>query len=209
MRLFVASLSAQPPRLYAFWLADYLDLQGLDVPAILAGDAAYDSYLFEAPLYLVCANGRRDRCCARHGLPVYQALVAALSSSAEPQVWQCTHLGGHRFAANLVCLPHGLAYGRVRADSALAILDADRSSRIYLPNLRGRVCDKPVVQAAEYYLRQQRGSEGIDDFHPLDAQELGPGEWAVRFLDRSSGRNRPGARQGNLDRTACLRKLHV
>jgi hypothetical protein len=181
VRLFVAALSAQPPRLYAFWLMDYLDLLTLDVPAILAGEAIYDAHLHDSPLYLVCANGRRDRCCARHGTPVYNALTAATGSSSEPQVWQCTHVGGHRFAANLLCLPHGLMYGRVRAEEALAILEAHRNNRIYLPNLRGRVCDRPVVQAAEYYLRQQRARVGIHDYHPLDAQELSPGEWLVRF----------------------------
>jgi len=160
---------------------DYLDLLALDVPAILAGDAIYDAYLHESPLYLVCGNGRRDRCCARHGLLVYNALTAATGSSTEPQVWQCTHVGGHRFAANLLCLPHGLMYGRVRVDGALAILEAHRNSRIYLPNLRGRVCDRLVVQAAEYFLRQQRAAYGIDDFRLLDAKELSPGEWMVRF----------------------------
>ena len=181
IRLFLAALSAQPPRLYAFWLTDYLDLLGLDVPAILAGDAMFDSYLHETPLYLVCANGRRDRCCARHGTPVYNVLTAATGFSSEPQVWQCTHVGGHRFAANLLCLPHGLMYGRVRAEEALSILEADRESRIFLPNLRGRVSDRPVVQAAEYLLRQQRAAYGIDDYHLLDSEELSPGEWLVRF----------------------------
>jgi hypothetical protein len=181
IRLFVAALSAQPPRLYAFWLTDYPDLLALNVPDILAGEAVYNPYLHDLPIYLVCVNGRRDRCCARHGTPVYNVLTAATGSSPEPQVWQCTHVGGHRFAANLLCLPHGLMYGRVRAEDALAILEADRESRILLPNLRGRVSDQPVVQAAEYYLRQQSAADGIDDYRPLDAQELSPGEWLVRF----------------------------
>jgi hypothetical protein len=181
IRLFVAALATQPPRLYAFWLTDYLDLLALDLPAVLAGDAIYDSYLHRAPLYLVCANGRRDRCCARHGLPVYNALTAETASNSEPQVWQCTHVGGHRFAANLLCLPHGLMYGRVRAEDTKAILEADRDNRIFLPNLRGRVSDQPVVQAADYFLRQQFSAYGIDDYRSLDAQELSPGEWLVRF----------------------------
>ena len=181
MRFFIAALSAQSPRLYAFWLTDSSDLLSLDVPAILAGEAAYHPYLQESPLYLVCGNGRRDRCCARHGVPVFNALIAATHTSPEPQVWQCTHVGGHRFAANLLCLPRGLAYGRMRPEIALAILEADRNNRIYLPNLRGRMTDRPVVQAAEYFLRQQRAADGVDDYRPLEAQELGQGEWLVDF----------------------------
>ena len=188
IRLYVSALSAQPPRLYAFWLMDYMDLLALNVPAILVGEAMYDAYLHESPLYLVCANGRRDRCCARHGLPVYNGLTAAMGSTPEPQVWQCTHVGGHRFAANLLCLPHGLMYGRVRAEEALSILEADRESRIFLPNLRGRVSDRPVVQAAEYYLRQRTGAYSIDDYRLLDAQELSTGEWSVRFAAQPQGK---------------------
>jgi len=188
IRLFIAVLSAQPPRMYAFWLADYPDLLALDVPAVLSGEAAYNPYLYETPLYLVCGNGRRDRCCARHGLPVYNALSAATQSGPQPQVWQCTHVGGHRFAANLLCMPHGLAYGRVRPEVALAILEADRNDRIYLPNLRGRITDKPVVQAAEYFLRQQLAAHGVDDFRLLDAQEFGPGEWLVRFAGQPANK---------------------
>jgi hypothetical protein len=186
IHFYVAALSARPPRLYAFILADYHGVLSLDVPAILAGLPAYDPHLAKTPLYLVCANGRRDRCCARHGLPVYNALAEALPSDPQPQVWQCTHLGGHRFAANLVCLPHGLAFGRVRAESALEIIEAYRDGRIYLPNLRGRVCDRPVVQAAEYFLHQHRSGDGIDDYHPLDAQEIEPGAWQVRISDTRS-----------------------
>jgi hypothetical protein len=181
IRFFVAALSAQPARLYAFRFSDYLDLLSLDIPAILSGEAAYDPYLHKTALYLVCGNGRRDRCCARHGVPVFNALTAAMHSASEPSVWQCSHVGGHRFAANLLCLPHGLMYGRVRTESAPAIIDADRNGQIYLPNLRGRVCDRPVVQVTEYLLRQQRAEYRIDDIRPLEANELEPGEWLVRF----------------------------
>lgn len=186
-RFFAAALSSLSPRLYAFMLADYTELLALDIPAMLSGETAYAAHLWHTPLYLVCANGRRDPCCARHGLPVYHALSAAVESSAEAQVWQCTHVGGHRFAANVICLPHGVLYGRVRADNALAILDADRSGRIYLPNLRGRVCHPPVAQAAEYFLRQRRGEFDLHAIHLLEVQEISAGEWAVRFETHPAG----------------------
>ena len=40
------------------------------------------------------------------------------------QVFQTTHVGGHRFAANLVILPHGLCYGPVGLDGAVAAIGA-------------------------------------------------------------------------------------
>lgn len=181
IRFFVASLSQQPPSLYAFQLGDYLELLDLDIPAILAGETPNDSHRRELPLYLVCTNGRRDLCCARHGIGVYNALSAATQTSPEPLVWQCTHVGGHRFAANLICLPNGMLYGRVRPENASAILEADRDGRIYLPNLRGRLSVPPVAQAAEYYLRQQQGVEAMDAYRLSDVQDIGNGEWQVQF----------------------------
>lgn len=181
VRFFVASVAADPPRLYAFQLADYAALLELDIHAILAGDPAFEPHLRTAPLYLVCVNGRRDLCCAHHGIPVYNALSAATQSSPEPLVWQCTHVGGHRFAANLICLPAGILYGRVRPETALAILETDRLGRIYLPNLRGRLSDPAVAQAAEFYLRQQRGDDLLGAYRLIDMQETSPGEWVVRF----------------------------
>ena len=64
------------------------------------------------PILLVCTNGRRDACCALRG----RALTLALADEHAERTWECTHLGGHRFAANLVCLPHGIVYGRVPPD---------------------------------------------------------------------------------------------
>ena len=59
----------------------------------------------DEPLFVVCTHGKRDRCCARYGRPLYDAL----RDQTDPEwVWQCTHVGGDRFAGNLVCFPEGL-----------------------------------------------------------------------------------------------------
>lgn len=186
-RFFVASVAAQPPRLYAFQLADYSDLLSLDIPAVAAGDPAYEVHQLDSPLYLVCAHGRRDVCCARHGLPVYTALSNALQTSPDPIVWQSSHVGGHRFAANLLCLPHGLMYGRVDPGVALAILDAYRRECVYLPNLRGRVCYSAVAQAAEVYLREQRAEDRLEAYTLIEEREISLGEWGVQFREYAKG----------------------
>lgn len=181
VRFFVAAISLNPPRIYEFHLESYANLLDLDIPAILAGDVLYESCRRDAPLYLVCTNGRRDLCCAHYGLPVYNALVSATKSGHQPLVWQSSHVGGHRFAPNLLCLPHGLMYGRVDADAAMAIVDADMNGRLLLPNLRGRVQDPPIAQAAEFYLRQNTLGERLDSCRLVDLQEGTSGEWQVRF----------------------------
>ena len=55
------------------------------------------------PLWLVCAHGTRDERCGRCGPPVMQALRDAGSKL----VLGCSHVGGHRFAANVLSYPSG------------------------------------------------------------------------------------------------------
>jgi hypothetical protein len=94
---------------------------------------------------LVCTNGRRDACCARDGLPVARELAALLPEAT----WECSHLGGHRFAANVLVLPEGLCFGRVRPGDAGALVARLAAADIPLELLRGRTALPPIAQAAE------------------------------------------------------------
>lgn len=98
------------------------------------------------PVFLVCAHGRRNACCARLGAPLAQALAARHPG----QVWETTHVGGHRFAANLVILPHGLYYGPVGVDAAAAAIGAYRQGRVAPERYRGRAGQPKAAQEAEH-----------------------------------------------------------
>jgi hypothetical protein len=98
------------------------------------------------PLYLVCAHGRRDVCCARLGGP----LARALSAAHPARVWETTHVGGHRYAANLVILPHGLYYGPVDAAAAAAAAAAYERGEVAPGRYRGRA-GQPHGEQAERY----------------------------------------------------------
>jgi hypothetical protein len=111
------------------------------------------------PVFLVCTNGKRDACCALRG----RALVSTIAQAQPERTWECTHLGGHRFAGNLVCLPDGIVYGRVGPDDGLRLADAYRAGRIDPSMLRGRSAWPAPAQVAEQLLRQELGVEGIDD----------------------------------------------
>src|SRR5262245_63852041 len=81
------------------------------------------------PLFLVCTHGKHDPCCARYGRPLYEALRDEL----EPEwAWQSSHIGGDRFAGNLVCLPEGLYHGRADRETAGAV-PVERCRRSELP----------------------------------------------------------------------------
>jgi hypothetical protein len=115
---------------------------------------------FELPLLLVCTHGKHDPCCARHGRPLYQALAELVE---DERVWQVSHVGGDRFAGNLVVLPQGLYFGRVNAAEAWALLDEYLAGRIDLAHYRGRSTYSFAVQAAERAVRERAGLLGIED----------------------------------------------
>jgi hypothetical protein len=112
------------------------------------------------PLFLVCTHGKHDACCARHGLPIYEAMRELLD---EGWIWQCSHVGGDRFAGNVVCLPEGLYYGRLKASDAWEVVDEHLAGRVRLDFYRGRSCYSFPLQAAERAVRELSGARGIHD----------------------------------------------
>jgi hypothetical protein len=138
--------------LFHAWLGAYEDVLELDPtrPGTPLGH----------PLVLVCTHGKHDRCCARRGRPLYQALA---DHAGEGWVWQASHLGGDRFAGNAVFLPEGLYFGRVGPQEAPAVLDRYLAGRIDLTHYRGRSCYPFDVQAAERAVRESSGLDGVDD----------------------------------------------
>jgi hypothetical protein len=117
-------------------------------PAVLGALAAGEpagGMVESGPLFLVCAHGRRDRCCARFGVPLARELAARYPG----QVWETTHVGGHRFAANLVILPHGLYYGPVDSPAAHGAIDAYQRGEITAHRYRGRAGQDTEAQEAE------------------------------------------------------------
>lgn len=181
---FYAALpKADPPALYRFFLSDYEELAGYDLRAIAAQHERYDAARLDEPLFVMCTNGLRDRCCALHGVATYWALTEKYPGL----VWESTHHGGHRFAANLLQLPHGLSYGRLRPETAAEVLEAGRDGRIALDNLRGRTIYDAPSQAAEILLRRETGDLGVNGLRLQGSQELEPGRWQVRFTGGDAG----------------------
>jgi len=120
------------------------------------------------PLFAVCTHGKRDRCCARYGRPLYDAVADQVDRE---WVWQCTHIGGDRFAGNLICFPEGLYFGRVGLGDVWPLLDDYLAERIHLKCYRGRCCYPFPVQAAEEVLRRAAGLTGIDDVTLVSVKE--------------------------------------
>jgi hypothetical protein len=131
-------------------------------------------------LLLVCTNGRHDACCAEYGRPLARALA-----SAHPEAtWESSHVGGDRFAGNLVCLPEGVYYGRVGPLEAPAVAAAHRDGSIVLDHYRGRSCHPFIVQAADYFVRRDLGLVGLADLRLAGRARVAPGTERIAFALR-------------------------
>jgi hypothetical protein len=174
-RCFAAYTGVRERRIRAFEVDDPAGLLSLDL-ADLAGRRFADvGEAVGEPLHLVCTHGKHDPCCARHGAPLFRAL-AGLETA-----WECTHIGGDRFAGNLVCFPHGLYFGRVPPGEARRVADAYGAGRVVLPFYRGRAAYSPPVQAAEDALRRSYSIDGVDDLELLGHVRTGRRLHRVEF----------------------------
>jgi hypothetical protein len=165
-------------------LDDPGELLDLDFGTVVAGQRPGFGEPVAGPLYLVCTNGRHDRCCATYGRP----LALALAAAAGERVWECSHIGGDRFAGNLVCLPGGHYFGRVGPQEASEVAGRYERGLLDLDHYRGRCCDPWAVQAAEWFARRHSGRLGVDELvvegnRPLDREVS-----AVRFAAAGGGR---------------------
>ena len=133
-------------------VAEELDLEGL-----AAGKPLLFGEPVDEPVFLVCAHAQRNACCARFGGPLAQALAARYPG----QVFQTTHVGGHRFAANLVILPHGLYYGPVGLDAAIAAIGAYERGAVTAGRYRGRAGQPRPAQEAEHEVLTRTGSLAV------------------------------------------------
>ena len=171
--VFVADSREGHERLGKLELNDHEELRELD-PFAASDDV-------DAPLFLVCTHGKHDRCCARYGRPLWDAISEQLD---EASAWQCTHVGGDRFAGNLVVVPEGVYYGRVGREDVSALLDLHLDGELSLGHYRGRSRWPFPVQAAERRVRAEEGLTRFEDLRLTSASRNDDGRWTVSFDTR-------------------------
>lgn len=135
------------------------------------------------PVLLVCTHGVHDRCCAERGRP----LAAALAQRWPDEVWEASHLGGDRFAGNLVALPHGDYFGGLDADVGPHVVARYLDGEIDLEHHRGRSSHAWVVQAAVHAGRERFGAVGVRDVVVRGVETRGSGT-DVRLVVRGTTR---------------------
>jgi hypothetical protein len=152
------------PEMTSDVVTDTTALLDLDLESLAAGRPSRFGRPVDHPIYLVCTHGRHDICCADKGRPLFRAMAEIRPD----RVWESSHVGGDRFAGNLVVLPNGDYFGRVEPEHALPLVEGYEAGRLDLDRYRGRSSKPRMVQAAEHFLRTAEAITGIDDVTVVD-----------------------------------------
>jgi hypothetical protein len=161
LRVYLADTAPGTTRVTTFAVDGPEDLADIDLPG---ADEPLPGARADGPLLLVCTHGRRDRCCAVDG----RALATAIVDGGEQDVWECSHLGGHRFAPTALVLPTGYAYGRLDPGTAIAARKAAFPGEVDIAQCRGRTTWSPAGQVADLAVRAASGLRDANALHVAD-----------------------------------------
>lgn len=144
--VWVAHASARASSLRHALVESLEDIGDWDLAGVAQGRLPAVGEAVRHDIEFVCTHGGRDRCCAQWG----RARVLA-----RPGTWECSHLGGHRFAATSLVLPQSRLFGRLQAT------DADD---LTVDTMRGASFLAPAAQVADVAVRRMLS---LDAFSPL------------------------------------------
>jgi hypothetical protein len=139
---------------------DLSELATLDLSAVVDGRGGLGERE-DGPLFLVCTHGTKDMCCAVLGRP----LAAALDINHPGHTWEVSHVGGDRWAGNLLVVPDGFLHGQLDPNEAARVAKSALIGQVQPDHLRGRTTvGSSWSQHAEVALRQRfSGLHGLDD----------------------------------------------
>lgn len=129
-------------------LADLDDLLSWDLAAMGAGHLPAMGTIDPTPTTFVCTHSKRDRCCAVSGRALITDLLVGADAAQRARIWECSHIGGHRFAPVMLTLPSGAVHGRLDLDSAREVIQRAVSHEVVLDRLRGLSGFTPPFQVA-------------------------------------------------------------
>jgi hypothetical protein len=134
------------------------------------------------PMALVCTHSKHDVCCAVRGRPI----AAELARRWPDLVWECSHLGGDRFAGNVAMLPDSVFYGGLDTDAAHTLVEAHLAGEVDLEHFRGTGTLTAAAQAAVLELLRRSGSRRLTDVTVSSVRPTGDGVWRIGLDGRGS-----------------------
>ncbi|MCW2834837.1 MAG: Sucrase/ferredoxin-like protein [Nocardioides sp.] len=136
---------------------------------------------YPGPLVLVCTHGVHDVCCAIKGRPV----AAALAREWREGTFECSHLGGDRFAPNVLLLPDGACYAGMSPEQSVTTVAAHLQGRVDVDRLRGVVGLHPAEQVAQAAVLRRWGPAPVTSALPALVEQTGTvdaGTWTVEVV---------------------------
>ena len=152
-------------------MSDVSTLLQWDLEALGQGVLPDFGVPMEGAWEFVCAHGKRDVCCATSGRGY---ALARQVSAPDAHVWECSHLGGHRFAPTCLFLPSGRLYGRLDA-AGFYPAGCEPSADF----LRGASYLSPAAQAADQAVRSALAMPASAPTHLTDPEDLNDGSVTV------------------------------
>lgn len=180
VRVMCSSTSQTQKWLEEFRLDSIDDLFDLDLSPLRRG-ASVGGNTLNQNRFFVCTHGKHDPCCAKYGRPV----AAALDHEWPDRTWQTSHIGGDRFAGNVLVLPLGIYYGRVEPSKAVSLMEQLGRGGLSLDHYRGQSAFTFGVQAAEWWARKEHQWLHLEDLSFVEHRELGGAESLTTFVTRS------------------------
>ena len=163
----------------------------------------------ETEQLFVCTHGKHDLCCAKFGQTVYQRLREEASErKLDLDVWEASHLGGHRFAANLMRFPGGHSHGHLQEDMVPAFLDDWEAGKIHAPTYRGCSFLEGKEQIVSAQLLQYCSDSGWDvemDFEKIEEGTESEFHCEVSLQPRRSESNGDSGRMMPRQLRACFK----
>lgn len=158
--VFVASVA--PDRRWVHrWVVDNDDdlatwVRTFDPESVASGQPPSGGALWSSPLLALCTHAKRDLCCALRGRALLDELRTSATQPVSEWLWECSHLGGHRFSPTALALPSGLVIGRADAADCIAALDGE----VPFDHARGLSGLEPAAQVADLAVRSALGGPG-------------------------------------------------
>ena len=152
-RLWLARTTPGGVRMRSGSLDNITDVLRWDWPSIIKGELPAIGRRSADPVLFMCTNGKKDQCCAVHTRKIVDELRP--NQELTGQIYEASHIGGHRFAPTGILLPFGIMVGRVNTESTQALLNDAWSGNINPEYMRGRTALPPFAQIAEIEIRKQ------------------------------------------------------
>jgi hypothetical protein len=171
-RVFVGGHGPNGRWMESFQIDELDELAALDLTAIAEGRGGIAEPM-TGPLFLVCTHGTKDMCCALLGRP----LAASLSENYPGRAWEVSHVGGDRWAGNLLVVPDGFLHGQLAPAEANVVAESAMIGEVEPEHLRGRTgAETSWSQYAEIAVRKHTGLRGLDDVIAMGEQLIAADE---------------------------------